>query len=51
MKEPIFGGGLSPLNMERVKGGGILKYVERPTSVVFGVVLMKVGRDSPNIWP
>ena len=51
MKEPIFGGGLSPLNMERIEGGGILKYVERPTGVVFGVVLMKVGRDSPNIWP
>ena len=51
MKEPIFGGGLSPLNMERVKGGGILKYVEGPTSVVFGIVLMTVRRDSPNIWP
>ena len=31
--------------------GGILKHVERPIGVVFGVVLMKVGRDSPNIWP
>ena len=50
-KEPIFGGGLSPQNMERVKGGGILKYVEGPMGVVFGMVLMKVMRDSPNIWP
>ena len=37
--------------MERVKGGGILKYAEGPTGVVFGVVLMTFGRDSPNIWP
>ena len=37
--------------MERVKGGGILKSVEVPTGVVFGVVLMTVGRGSPNIWP
>ena len=39
-----------PLNMERVKRGGILKNAEGPTSVVFGVVLMTVGRGSPNIW-
>ena len=50
-QEPISGGGLLPLNMERVKGGGILKYAEGPTGVVFGVVLMTFGRDSPNIWP
>ena len=31
--------------------GGILKFVEGPMSVVFGVVLMTVGRGSPNIWP
>ena len=36
--------------MERVKGGGILKNVEGPTGVVFDVVLMTVGRGSPNIW-
>ena len=36
--------------MERVKGGGILKNVEGPTGVVFGVVLMMVGKGSPNIW-
>ena len=40
-----------PPNMERVKGGGILKFAEGPTGVVFGVVLMTVGRSSPNIWP
>ena len=51
MKEPIFGGGLSPLNMERVKGGGILKYVEGPTGVVYGVVFMMNGRVSPNSGP
>ena len=39
-----------PPNMERVKRGGILKNAEGPTSVVFGVVLMTVGRGSPNIW-
>ena len=50
-QEPIFGGGLLPLNMERVKGGGILKYAKWPTGVVFGIVLMTFGRDSPNIWP
>jgi len=40
-----------PPNMERVKGGGILKFVDRPTGVVFGVALMTVGRGSLNIWP
>ena len=39
------------LNMERVKGGGLLKYVEGPTDVVCGVVFMMVGRVSPNMWP
>ena len=34
--------------MERVKGGGILKFAEGPMGVVFGVVLMTVGRGSPN---
>ena len=37
--------------MERAKVGGILKFVDRPTGVVFGMVLMTVGRGSPNIWP
>ena len=35
--------------MERVKGDGILKYAKGPMDVVYGVVLMKVRRDSPNI--
>ena len=39
-----------PPNMERAKGGGILKNAEGPTGVVFGVVLMTVGKGSPNIW-
>ena len=39
-----------PPNMERVKGSGILKYAEGPMGVVFDVVLMMVGRGSPNIW-
>ena len=39
------------LNMERVKGGGLLKYVEGPIDVVCGVVFMMVGRISPNLWP
>ena len=38
---------LLPPNMERVKGVGILKYVEGPMGAVFGVVLMMVGRASP----
>ena len=39
-----------PQNMERVKGGGILNNAKGPTGVVFGVVLMTIGRGSPNIW-
>ena len=46
----IFGGGLLHLNMERVKGGGLLKHVEGPTNVVCGVVFMMDGRVSPNMW-
>ena len=30
------------------QGGGILKSAEGPTGAVFGMVLMKVGRDSPR---
>ena len=44
-------GGLLHLNMVRVKGGGILKYVEGPMDVVCGVVFMMDGRVSPNMWP
>ena len=47
----IFGGGLLHLNMERVKGGGLLKYVEGPMDVVYGGVFMMVGRGSPTMWP
>ena len=39
-----------PPNMERVKGGGLLKNVEGPMGVAFGMVLMLVGRGSPNTW-
>ena len=37
------------LNMVRVKGGGILKYVEGPTDVVGGVVFMMVGSFSKHV--
>ena len=47
-KEPVFGGGLLAPNMVRVKGGRLLKIVERHTGVAFGVVLLSVGRGSPN---
>ena len=36
--------------MVRAKGGGLLKNVEGLTGVAFGVVLMSVGRGSPNTW-
>ena len=48
-KALIFGGGLLHLNMVKVKGGGILKYVEGPTNVVCGVVFMMVRRVSPTM--
>ena len=50
-KALTFGGGLLQLNMERVKGGGLLKHVEGPTDVVCGVIFMMDGRVSPNMWP
>ena len=34
-KVPIFGRGLLPLSMERVKGGGILKSTKEPMGVVW----------------
>ena len=49
-KALTFGGGLLQLNMERVKGGGLLKHVEGPMDVVCGVVFMMDGRVSPNMW-
>ena len=39
------------LNMEMVKGGGLLKFVEGPMDVVCGRVFMMVERISPNMWP
>ena len=39
-----------PPNMAMAKGGGLLKIVEGLTGVAFGVVLISVGRDSPNTW-
>ena len=39
------------LNMEMVKGGGLLKYLEGHMVVVYGVVFMMVGTISPNMWP
>ena len=50
MKLLIFGKGLYPLNMERVKGVGVLKFVEL-MGVVCGVVLMKVGKAFLSIFP
>ena len=44
MKLLIFGGGLYPLNMGRVKGVGVLKFVGRLMGLVCGVVLVKGGR-------
>ena len=44
MKLPIFGGGLSPQNMGRVKGGGVLKFAGGLMGVAYGEALMKGGR-------
>ena len=44
MKLPIFGGELSPQNMVRVKGGGVLKHARGLMDVVFGEAFMKGGR-------
>ena len=48
MKIPIFGGELSPQNMVRVKGGGVLKCVGL-MGVAYGEALMKGGRASLSI--
>ena len=48
MKIPIFGGELSPQNMVRVKGGGVLKYAGL-MGVAYGEALMKGGRASLSI--
>ena len=50
MKIPIFGGELSPQNMVRVKGGGVLKCVGGLTGVAYGEALMKGGRAFLSIY-
>ena len=49
MKFPIFGGKLSPQNMVRVKGGGVLKCAGGLMGVAYGEALMKGGRVSLSI--
>jgi len=49
MKLLIFGGELSPLYMERVKGGGALKFAGGLMDAAFGVVFMKGGRTFLSI--
>ena len=44
MKLPISGGELSPLNMVRVKGGGVLMFAGALMGVAFGEALMKGGK-------
>ena len=44
MKLPISGGELSPQNMVRVKGGGVLKCAGGLMGVTYGEALMKGGR-------
>ena len=51
MKLLIFGKGLYPLNMGRVKGVGVLKFVGKLMGVVCGKVLMKGGKASLSIFP
>jgi len=40
----FFGGGLYPLNMGKVKGIGVLKFVGELMGLVYGLVLMKGGK-------
>ena len=51
MKFLIFGEGLYPLNMGRVKGVGVLKFVGELMGVVCGVVLMKGGKAFLSNFP
>ena len=44
MKIPIFDGELSPQNMVRVKGGGVLKCAGGLMGVAYGEALRKGGR-------
>ena len=50
MKIPIFGNELSPQNMVRVKGGGVLKCARGLMGVAYGEALMKGGRASLSIY-
>ena len=49
MKLPTFGGELSPQNMVRVKGGGVLKCARGLMGVAYGETLIKGGRASLSI--
>ena len=51
MKLPTFGGELSPQNMVRVKGGGVLKCARGLMGVAYGEALMKGGRAYLSICP
>ena len=44
MKLPISGGELSPQNMVRVKGGGVLMFAGGLMGVAYGKALNKGGR-------
>ena len=50
MKLPTFGGELSPQNMVRVNGGGVLKFAGGLMGVAYGKALMKGGRDFLSIY-
>ena len=50
MKIPIFGNELSPQNMVRVKGGGVLKCAGGLMGVAYGEALMKGGRAFLSIY-
>ena len=50
MKLPISGSELSPLNMVRVEGGGVLMFVGGLMGVADGEALMKGGRAFLSIW-
>ena len=49
MKIPIFGRKLSPQNMVRVKGGGVLKCAGRLMGMAYGEALIEGGRASLSI--
>ena len=51
MKLLIFGRGLYPLNMGKVNGVGVQKFVGELMGVAFGEVLMKGGKAVLSIFP